>query len=199
MCPATPDQADARCGRVLSPCGALPVARICLPMTDSQDRSRRRWITLGELIALAALIISALGLWLTWKSGEKDGPTRIVEQRQAIPLKLRGKVTDEGRRLVIAPIESSHALETMTITISGSSPIQVGNDGSLYARDVEGALKDKTKDKKGSLVAPARIDARYVESGADRRGGGNYVLHYHWEGGGLFSGRSLRLESLSRG
>jgi len=45
---------------------------------------------------------------------------------------------------------------------------------------------------------PVRIDARYVEMGKDRRGGGNYVLRYKWEGGGLFGGRSLRLVGLSR-
>ena len=33
-------------------------------MTDSQ--TRRRWITLGETIALLALVVSALGVWLSW-------------------------------------------------------------------------------------------------------------------------------------
>src|SRR5205085_1183196 len=41
-------------------------------------------------------------------------------------------------------------------------------------------------------------DAHYVEMGADRRGGGTYVLRYRWEGGGLFGGRSVRLVGLSR-
>ena len=39
---------------------------------------------------------------------------------------------------------------------------------------------------------PVRIDARYVEAGADRRGGGSYVLRYRLEGGGLFGGRSVK-------
>jgi len=42
------------------------------------------------------------------------------------------------------------------------------------------------------------MEAHYVESGAERRGGGSYVLRYKWEGGGLFGGRSLRLVGLSR-
>jgi hypothetical protein len=46
---------------------------------------------------------------------------------------------------------------------------------------------------------PIRIDARYVEMGADRKGGGDYVLRYRWEGGGLFGGHSVRLTGLSRG
>jgi hypothetical protein len=55
------------------------------------ERRRRRWVTLGELIALAALIVSAFGVWISWKSNDKDGPTRVVEQRQPIPLTLRAK------------------------------------------------------------------------------------------------------------
>ena len=49
----------------------------------------------------------------------------------------------------------------------------------------------------GDLV-PVRIAAHYVEMGADRRGGGSYVLRYRWEGGGLFGGRSLRILGLGR-
>ena len=62
--------------------------------TESQAR-RRRWINLGELIALAALIVSALGVWISWKGNGQDKPTRVVEQRQAIPLTLRAKADGE--------------------------------------------------------------------------------------------------------
>ena len=44
-----------------------------------------------------------------------------------------------------------------------------------------------------------RLVARYVEMGKDKRGGGNYMLRYRWEGGGLLGGRSLRLVGLSKG
>ena len=168
-------------------------------MTNSDARTRRRWINFGEIIALAALIISALGLCLTWKGSQNDKPTRIVEQKQAIPLMLKGNADDEGRQLVISPVESSHALDSLTLTVNGASPVQLGGDGTLEAAEIESLLKDKDKDDKGARSLPVRIDARYVEAGKDRRGGGNYVLRYRWEGGGLFGGRSLRLTGLSRG
>ena len=167
-------------------------------MSEPESRTRRRWISLGETIALAALIVSAFGVWIAWKSSSENKPTQIVEQRQVIPLTLRGKAQDEGRRLEITPIEASHALETLTLTVKGSSPIQMGSDGVLDASDVESVLPGRGKDEKGSQSIPVRIQARYVEAGADRRGGGNYVLRYRWEGGGLFGGRSLRLTGLSR-
>jgi hypothetical protein len=165
----------------------------------SDEQTRRRWINLGELIAIAALIVSATGVWIAWKSNSEDKPTRVVEQRSAVPLALRGTVDGAGQTLTIMPADASHALESLKITIKGTSPIDVGSDGRLSASDVEGALKGREKEAKDVVQSvPARIDARYVEAGNDRRGGGAYVIRYKWEGGGLFGGRSLRLVALSR-
>jgi hypothetical protein len=123
-----------------------------------------------------------------------------VEQRVAIPLTLRAKATDDGKTLEITPVESSHALESLTIAIAGASPIEIGSDGELAAGDVEAALKDRTKESKDATHSVAvRIQARYVEAGADKRTSGSYRLRYRWEGGGLFGGRSLRLVGLMRG
>ena len=168
-------------------------------MSESFDtQSRRSWLALGELIAIAALIVSAIGVWIAWKSSSNNQPTRIVEQRQAIPLTLRGTVERDGRELVIAPVEASHALDSLTLTLAGASAIELGSDGTLSAGDVEAALKGKDGDDKGNHRVSVRITARYVEMGKDRTGSGNYALRYRWEGGGLLGGRSLRFVGLSR-
>ena len=171
-------------------------------MSESDsERQRRRWITLGELIALAALIVSALGVWISWKSSDRPGkPARIVEQRQAIPLTLRGKREEDGERLEISPVEATQALESLTVTLPGASPISVGSDGELSASDVQAALKGHDNDPKDrTLSVRAKIDAHYVEMGKDKQASGTYTLRYMWKGGGLFGGRSLHLVSLSRG
>jgi hypothetical protein len=161
------------------------------------ETEKRRWINLGEIIAIAALIVSAVGVWIAWKSSSNDKPTKVVEQRQAIPLTLRGTAQDDGRKLVIGPVESSHALESLTIAIPGAYPIELGSDGTLDAGTVESKLAEKDKDKGAHSVA-VRIKARYVEMGKDRSGGGAYVLRYRVEGGGILGGRTLRLVALSR-
>ena len=166
-------------------------------MTDEQNR--KRLINLGELIALAALIVSAVGVWIAWKSNNQERTTRVVEERKRVPLALRAAADRDGGTLTIAPADSSHALQSLKLTIKGASPIQVGSDGTLSASDVEAALTGREKEAKGvTLSVPVHIDASYVEDGADRRGGGNYALRYKWEGGGIFSGRSVRLVGLSR-
>jgi len=70
-------------------------------MTDRE--TRRRWISLGETIAIAALMVSAVGVWIAWQSSNNDRPTRVVEQRSAVPLALRGTTDGEGRTLTITP------------------------------------------------------------------------------------------------
>jgi hypothetical protein len=168
-------------------------------MSETESQRRRRWITLGEMIALAALAVSAVGVWISWQSNGENKSTRLVEQRQSIPLTLRGKRKDDGRSLEISPVESSHALESLSVTLAGASSIQVGSDGELAASDVESALKGHENEPKDrTFSVRARIDARYIELGRDRRASSTYTLRYMWKGGGLFGGRSLHLLGLSR-
>jgi hypothetical protein len=168
-------------------------------MTESPEARRRRLINLGELIALLALIVSALGVWIAWKSSKQDKPTEVVEHHTVVPLALRGTADSDGRALTFIPADPSHGLESLKVTIKGASPIDVGSDGRLSAGDVEGVLRGREKEAKDvTHNVTARIDTRYVEAGTDRHASGIYVLRYKWEGGGLFGGRSLRLVGLAR-
>jgi hypothetical protein len=165
----------------------------------ADDKPRRSFISLGEVIALAALIVSGFGAWIAWKSNNEDKPTRIVEQRQAIPLVLRAKVVDDGKALEIAPVEESHALQSLKIAVPGSNAaIDVGSDGALAARAIEPLVKNRDKDSEGPRTLRVRIEARYVEAGKDRTSAASYTLSYRWEGGGLFGGKSLRITGFSR-
>lgn len=165
----------------------------------SNPQPPRRGIGFGEIIGLSALVISGLGVWIAWQSANRDGPTRVVEQRAAIPLTLRARAENDGRSLIVEPVEPGHALQSLRLTLRGVKAIAIGSDGELDARDIEDALKLAGGERKGSHSAPVTIDARYVEAGTDKSRTATYQLRYHWEGGGLFGGRSLRLDGLSRG
>ena len=168
-------------------------------MSNGPPERRRRWITVGEMIALAALAVSAAGVWISWQSSGNDKPTRIVEQRTPVPLTLRAKREDDGERLEISPVEPTHALESLKLRLAGGPVIVVGSDGELDASDVQSALKGHDNEPKGrSLSVSAAIEANYVERGTERHASAVYTLRYMWKGGGLFGGRSLHLVSLSR-
>lgn len=163
-------------------------------MSEEPKSSRWRWVTLGEIVAVAALAISALGLWKSWHDDDPKGPTEIVEQKRAVPLVLLGTPERDGRTLRVAPVNSAHALKSLTLTIAGQT-IETGSDGRIDAGAVEGALKDRDKN---SVSVPVRIAASYIENGTERHLKASYRLRFRWEGGGLFGGRSLRLSGLSR-
>ena len=162
--------------------------------TEAQRRSRLRWITLAEAIAIAALILSGLGLWREWNKRD-DGTKVVIEKPTTIPLALRGRATDDGRQLAISPIEDSHALQSLILTVAGEK-IEVGSDGELSARALEDALGKQAEDGKGTHRARVRIETRYVEAGADKTAAGSYVISYKWDGGGLLGGKSLRLSGM---
>ena len=164
------------------------------PATDAQIR--RRWINLGEFVAVAGLLISALALWNSWRGGsEAETKVASIEDKR-IPLALRGEVEDGGKRIVIAPVESGHALDSLQLSANKSS-IAIASDGVLSAAEVESLLpSDIDKSRDGQFLVT--IDARYIERGDDRRGGGRYTLSYRGVDGGLFGGKSLRLTGLAR-
>ncbi len=169
-------------------------------MTDTPEEraeTRRRWINIGEIVAVAGLIISALALWNSWKSDGNN--TTIVEKGPtAIPLTLRGAAEDEGKTLVLSPVEPSHALQSIALKVAGKPPVAVDSDGRLPAADLAPMLSGTNqKTKRGTLSVTA--DVRYVELGKDRRGGGRYVISYRWTDGGLFGGKTLRLTGIKRG
>lgn len=166
-----------------------------MPDPQSTQSNRRRWINLGEGVAVVGLIISGLALWNSWS--KNDRPAVVVEHARPIPLALRGKIEDDGKRLAIAPVEPGHALESLTLTVPGKPPIDLGGDPSLTADSIQRFLPDGKKDGTGALSAT--LDARYIEAGTERRSTARYRLTYRWVGGGLLGGRSLRLTGLTRG
>ena len=168
--------------------------------TEQARRSRLRWVTLGEAIAVAALMISAVGLWLDWRGKDEPTPSApVVEKQKTIPLVLLGRPENDGRRVDIAPVEDGHALESLVVSIANSDEtIELGSDGRLSADAIEDALGKSAEDGDGIHSAPVRITARYIEAGDERTATGNYLLKYEWTGGGLFGGRSLRITGFSR-
>ena len=164
-------------------------------MTDRP--TRRPFISLGEVIALAALAVSALGVWIAWKSSNQDKPTHIVEQRQPIPLTLRAKAENDGRQLVISPVEPSHALQSLTVAVNRHYPEVIGSDGVLKADYIQSRLTEKQLEK-GEHTIKLGLNIHYVEMGAEREVSRDYTLRYRVEGGGLLGGRSVRLMELGR-
>ena len=167
--------------------------------TPEQRRRRLRWLTLGEIIAVIAVAISALGLYRTWH--DKPEKPVLVEKQATVPLTLRGIARKDGRSLLVEPVEDGHSLDSASLAF-GNTRIELAGNAQLDSNDFERAVEksDAAKGQKpgdGLHRLPLRVDARYVEAGQTRRSVANYALVYRWEEGGLFGGKSLRLVGLS--
>jgi hypothetical protein len=167
------------------------------PRNEAQAR-RRRWISLGETVAIAALAISALGLWNSWKPDKAEKRPPPIEAKAAIPIAFRGKIESDGKAMSIAPVEPGHSLESLTMSVAGKPAVSIGSDGQLAAAEIERLVDNTSKDKRpGSLSV--RFEASYIEAGTLKHGGGGYRISYRWEDGGLFGSDKLRLTGLSHG
>lgn len=167
--------------------------------TSEEAKRRKRLITLGEVIALAGLTISALALWNSWKSDKDDKPTVAVESHQAIPLALRGKVEDDGKALRLTPAEASHALDSVRVSAlpPGKGSADFGGDPLLSAATIESWLP-KEENREGAGGLNVSVETHYIEAGESRTAKQRYRVTYRWTDGGLFGGKSPRLTSISR-
>ena len=86
--------------------------------TETEEKARRRRrIALGEAIGIAALIISASGCGTAGATARsKPPPSWSTAPHSPIPLVLRGSLDDDGKVIRLAPLEGSHALDTLTLT-----------------------------------------------------------------------------------
>ena len=170
--------------------------------TETEEKARRRRrIALGEAIGIAALLISALGLWNSWRNGEDNKPAVVIDRApKPIPLVMRGAIADDGKVIELAPLESGHALDQLVISARppAKGTATFGSDPMLSAAMVETWLPADGKRGGGGTLAVDTV-ARYVEAGETRTAKQRYRIGYEWKDGGLLRGKSVRLTGFSRG
>jgi len=173
-------------------------------------RKRRvplRWITLGEAVAVAAVIISALGLWNSYDERQQQ----VAEQQAkpavaAAPLVLRASIADEGERLSLAPIHDDIAIQAQTTTFPtrlGIAPVETTGDSRIESGWFGSALvrarskADKPDDSAGDERLGVLIETRYLQNDKEVTDRAVYDLGYAVKGGGLFSSAKVLLRGVS--
>lgn len=137
---------------------------------------RRRWITLGELLAVAAVIISGLTFWNSYSERRSNEVERQSDERsaevRARTLILRGVPDKEGEVLAIsAPTDQAIQSQSVTFpTALDLDSIETTNprieadwfDGAL--RKARRAAKQRDEDA-GDERLPVAVTTRYVADG----------------------------------
>ena len=91
--------------------------------TQDQAQTRRRWVTLAEVVAVAGVVIAALTLYSNWQERRDAAADKAVEQASATRDKtrfvLRGTVAKDKRSIVLVR-EEAHPLGDIRVTFPTS-------------------------------------------------------------------------------
>ena len=168
---------------------------------------RRRWITLGEVLAVVGVLISALALWNSYAERRSNEAERQAEKAEkgSVSRTLLLKASGDGKRLTLAPRDSEQAIRSLTILFP--SPLETKVDTIVEPRIeadwVKQAVKKAhdlgRKEAKGPGDArmPVAITTSFDSGGAALSETGIYDIGYKENGGGLFGGTDVELRGLS--
>lgn len=165
-------------------------------------RSRRRLLTLAELVAVAGLLVAALTLYLNWSQRRSDAADRAAvasaQRHERARLDLIATVEEDGRRLLLR--DPNHDLQDVAIGFPGKTGIArqapVGDpviDAGPIAEPILALTDGQSDTKEGRL--PVLITARYWDGDSARTTSGLYDLIWSTHGR-LLRGRTLRLEGI---
>jgi hypothetical protein len=172
-------------------------------------RIRRRWLTLGEIIAVLALIISALTLWNSYRERTNAEAEHAHETAQsakkAATLVLKATPDKDGRTLALTPHSDEQAIQDQTIyfpTKLGVSAAQTSSDARIEKRWFDGALIDARKAagveaSLGDARMPVLIETHYLADGDPHIDRAIYEVGYVTSHS-LIGGTDVHLRGLSR-
>lgn len=169
-------------------------------MTESSEERtrRRRWLNLAELVAVAGVVIAALGLYLTWSDRREEAAERAASSVAGARLELSATPADGGGTLRLA--DAKHELSDVTVRYPAALGVGVQRprgEPEIAAepfRDILLKLTDGGPDERTGRL-PVLITASYVDGDATRTASGLYDVI--WRTRGRFAkGRALALTGL---
>jgi hypothetical protein len=168
--------------------------------TPDQAATRRRWVSLAEIVAVSGVIIGALTLWMNWSERQESAREKAVASAAATAAEarfaLRAEVADGGREIRLS--DSIHELLDTSITFPKSLGVEARRPATpRIARDwfADGILKatDGGADEREGRL-PVLVNASYRVGDATRHGRAIVDIVWRTEGR-LIGGRSLTVEA----
>lgn len=135
---------------------------------------RRRWVTLGEILAVAAVVISGLTFWNSYqeRSSSEAGRAAEKQQKSAKAQTLILAATADGRNLRLSARDPEQAIQGQTLAFPSVLAVRAVEtvDSRIEARWIESAWSKARKSggaKGGSGDArlPVAITTRFVVGG----------------------------------
>jgi len=169
---------------------------------------RRRWITLGEVLAVIAVIISALTLWNNWseRSDSKAAESAVAERASAKAAALVLTTADIGKRsLTLKPAAAEQSIQSQEIlfpTALGAASARTTGEPRIEVSWFEHALEKAREaarlpdNSRGDERLPVAIVTRFIVDGDPHEDVALYDIGYTISGR-LLGGHSVELRGLS--
>jgi hypothetical protein len=170
--------------------------------TPDQAQTRRRWITLAEVLAVAGVVIAGLTLYNNWQERRDAAADKVVERESATRDKtrfvLRGK-PDEKRRSIMLLSDDAHPLGDIRVTFPKALgvPPQDSVVQTIESDWFNAALRKATDGGADNLTGrlPVLIRYTYFTDDQPTTRQAIYDIVWHTEGQ-RFSGRKVELLDL---
>ncbi|WP_404337680.1 hypothetical protein AB2M62_02980 [Sphingomonas sp. MMS12-HWE2-04] len=169
---------------------------------------RRRWITLGEVLAVIAVLISGLTLWNSWSERSDSAAVKTADAQRATTraATLVLVAADAGeRKLALKPVSAEQSVQSQKIafpTSLGAPPAETTGEPRIEAEWFERGLKkareraDLPDNSRGDERLPVVITTRFLVDGEPHEDVALYDIGYTISGR-LIAGHSVTLRGLS--
>ena len=138
--------------------------------------TRRRWINLAEIVAVAGLLISGLALWNGYRERTGEETDKVAARKQALAqattMVLRGTPDRRGGRLSLAPADPEQTIQSQAVlfpTALAVAPVEVMADPRVEAAWFRREILRATADDGGhdeDRRVPVAITTRFYRDGA---------------------------------
>lgn len=162
--------------------------------------TRRRWLSLAELVGIVGLLIAGLSLWFSWSERRADDQEKQIEKAAETKVRtlvlLTASPLHDGEQLVLK--DATHQIQSIDIrfpTALGLAAQRSVLDPHIEAGWLSDALltaTDKGPDKQQGRV-PVMITASYWDGDEQRSDDAIYDLVWTTKGH-FIGGRSFRLK-----
>ncbi len=165
--------------------------------TADQARTRRRWITLAEVVAVAGVVIAALTLYLNVSDRRADQAERAATAQKDAAVQARVELTGTVDGNAITLKDPRHDITDTTILfpkalgVGKQAPVEPEIDAAMFNRALL-KLTDGGPDARTGRL-PVLITTRYWDGDATRSARGLYDIVWRTHGRRFF-GRALTLE-----
>lgn len=176
---------------------------------EEARRIRRRWLNLGEIVAILAVLISAATFWNSYRERTNAEEERAHDSAQsakkATLMLLKATPDKDGDTLALAPRAEEQAIQSQTIRFPaklGVSAAETSSDARIDKSWFESALVRARKgagveDAPGDARLPVVIETRYLTDGDPHIDRAAYEVGYATSHS-LLGGTDVHLRGLSR-